>query len=92
MLREGEVPVFWACGVTPQAVAAAGRPDVMITHAPGHMDVTDVKGRRARVRLVEPREQALVRPLADRAARVVERQRQRERLGGDRPAGAHSRE
>jgi uncharacterized protein YcsI (UPF0317 family) len=41
-IREGEVPVFWACGVTPQAVAVASRPDLMITHAPGHMFVSDV--------------------------------------------------
>ena len=40
-VRAGEVPVFWACGVTPQAVAAASRPELMITHAPGHMFVTD---------------------------------------------------
>jgi uncharacterized protein YcsI (UPF0317 family) len=37
----GELPVFWACGVTPQAVAAASRPSLMITHAPGHMFITD---------------------------------------------------
>ena len=42
-IRDGEVPVFWACGVTPQAVAAASRPSLMITHAPGHMFVTDVR-------------------------------------------------
>ena len=41
-VRPGEVPVFWACGVTPQAVAAASRPELMITHAPGHMFVTDL--------------------------------------------------
>lgn len=41
-VRTGEVPVFWACGVTPQAVAMAARPPVMITHAPGHMFVTDI--------------------------------------------------
>jgi uncharacterized protein YcsI (UPF0317 family) len=41
-VRPGELPVFWACGVTPQAVAAASRPELMITHAPGHMFVTDV--------------------------------------------------
>jgi uncharacterized protein YcsI (UPF0317 family) len=41
-IRPGELPVFWACGVTPQAVAAASRPELMITHAPGHMFVTDV--------------------------------------------------
>ncbi len=40
-MREDEVPVFWACGVTPQAVAQASRPPLMITHAPGHMFVTD---------------------------------------------------
>ena len=37
----GEVPVFWACGVTPQAVALESRLPLMITHAPGHMFVTD---------------------------------------------------
>lgn len=37
----GEVPVFWACGVTPQAVARASRVPFMITHAPGHMFLTD---------------------------------------------------
>jgi uncharacterized protein YcsI (UPF0317 family) len=40
-VREGEVPVFWACGVTPQAAAEESRPELMITHAPGHMFVTD---------------------------------------------------
>jgi uncharacterized protein YcsI (UPF0317 family) len=40
-IRPGEIPVFWACGVTPQAVAVASRPELMITHAPGHMFVTD---------------------------------------------------
>jgi uncharacterized protein YcsI (UPF0317 family) len=42
-VRAGEVPVFWACGVTPQAVAASARPELMITHAPGHMFVTDLR-------------------------------------------------
>jgi uncharacterized protein YcsI (UPF0317 family) len=36
-----EVPVFWACGVTPQAVAQAIRFPRMITHAPGHMFIMD---------------------------------------------------
>ncbi len=45
-LRAGEVPVFWACGVTPQAVAAASRPELMLTHAPGHRFVTDVPDER----------------------------------------------
>ena len=42
-VRAGEVPVFWACGVTPQAAAVAARPELMITHAPGHMFVTDLR-------------------------------------------------
>jgi uncharacterized protein YcsI (UPF0317 family) len=42
-LEPGELPVFWACGVTPQAaIAAAGIP-FAITHAPGYMLVTDLK-------------------------------------------------
>ncbi|WP_119419866.1 putative hydro-lyase [Desertibaculum subflavum] len=39
----GEVPVFWACGVTPQAVVAAARLPFCITHAPGAMLITDVR-------------------------------------------------
>ncbi len=42
-INEGEVPVFWACGVTPQAVVMASKPPFVITHAPGHMLITDVK-------------------------------------------------
>lgn len=42
-VRPGEVPVFWACGVTPQAVAMAARPPLLITHKPGHMFVTDLR-------------------------------------------------
>ncbi len=38
-----EIPVFWACGVTPQAVIAAARPDFAITHSPGCMLVTDLR-------------------------------------------------
>ena len=41
-IREDEVPVFWACGVTPQAVALKSRPPLMITHSPGHMFITDI--------------------------------------------------
>src|SRR6185436_19196984 len=41
-VRAGEVPVFWACGVTPQAVALASKPAFMITHSPGHMFITDL--------------------------------------------------
>jgi len=38
----GEEPVFWACGVTPQAVALEARLPLVITHAPGHMFITDL--------------------------------------------------
>ncbi|MFN3476822.1 MAG: putative hydro-lyase [Candidatus Methylomirabilales bacterium] len=40
---EGEIPVFWACGVTPQAIALETKPPFMITHSPGHMFITDLK-------------------------------------------------
>jgi len=40
-IREGEVPVFWACGVTPQAALMKTRPALAITHSPGHMFITD---------------------------------------------------
>jgi uncharacterized protein YcsI (UPF0317 family) len=42
-IRAGEVPVFWACGVTPQAAVMAAKPAFAITHAPGHMFVTDLR-------------------------------------------------
>lgn len=42
-LVAGDVPVFWACGVTPQASIAAARIPFAITHAPGCMLVTDLK-------------------------------------------------
>ena len=45
----GDVPVFWACGVTPQAALMASRPPFAITHAPGHMFVTDVPDSEYRV-------------------------------------------
>src|SRR5690606_31290383 len=38
---DGEVPVFWACGVTPQSVIATAKPEFCITHYPGCMLVTD---------------------------------------------------
>ena len=41
-LEAADVPVFWACGVTPQAAVMASRPPFAITHSPGHMLVTDV--------------------------------------------------
>ena len=42
-IREGEIPVFWACGVTPQAAIERAKPPIVITHAPGHMFITNVK-------------------------------------------------
>jgi uncharacterized protein YcsI (UPF0317 family) len=41
-IRPGELPVFWACGVTPQAAAIASRLPFCITHAPGYMFVSDL--------------------------------------------------
>ncbi|GAA0235601.1 putative hydro-lyase [Cryptosporangium japonicum] len=41
-VRAGELPVFWACGVTPQAAVMASAVPYAVTHAPGHMFVTDV--------------------------------------------------
>jgi len=42
-IPRGLVPVFWACGVTPQAAAEAARVDLMITHAPAHGFITDLR-------------------------------------------------
>jgi uncharacterized protein YcsI (UPF0317 family) len=42
-VHDGEIPVFWACGVTPQSVLMASKPAFCITHAPGHMLVTDMR-------------------------------------------------
>lgn len=42
-IRDGEVPVFWPCGVTPQNVIMDSKPELCITHAPGHMLITDIK-------------------------------------------------
>jgi uncharacterized protein YcsI (UPF0317 family) len=42
-VRPGEIPVFWACGVTPQAAALASGIPFCITHAPGHMFATDLE-------------------------------------------------
>ncbi len=42
-INPGEVPVFWPCGVTPQAAIMASKPGFVITHAPGHMLITDVR-------------------------------------------------
>ena len=42
-IQPGEIPVFWACGVTPQQAIRSARPPLAITHKPGHMVVTDVR-------------------------------------------------
>jgi len=41
-VRPGEVPVFWACGVTPQSAIIASKPPFAISHSPGCMFITDV--------------------------------------------------
>lgn len=42
-IREGEISVFWACGVTTQTAILQAKPEIAITHAPGHMFITDMK-------------------------------------------------
>jgi uncharacterized protein YcsI (UPF0317 family) len=42
-VRSGELPVFWACGVTPQAAVMQAKPPFAITHKPGHMFLTDLR-------------------------------------------------
>jgi uncharacterized protein YcsI (UPF0317 family) len=41
-IKKGEIPVFWACGVTPQAVVIRAKVELCITHTPGHMFISDV--------------------------------------------------
>jgi uncharacterized protein YcsI (UPF0317 family) len=41
-VHSDELPLFWACGVTPQSVVLDARPSLCITHSPGHMLVTDL--------------------------------------------------
>ncbi|MEO5743332.1 MAG: putative hydro-lyase [Terracoccus sp.] len=43
VIEPGDVPLFWACGVTPQAAVMASRPAFAISHAPGHMLITDAR-------------------------------------------------
>ena len=42
-IQPAEIPVFWACGVTPQAAVMQTRPPLAIGHAPGHMLITDLR-------------------------------------------------
>lgn len=44
-INENEIPVFWACGVTPQAAVMASKPKFAITHSPGHMLITNVSNK-----------------------------------------------
>jgi uncharacterized protein YcsI (UPF0317 family) len=48
-IRAGHVPLFWACGVTPQEAILKSRPAFAISHAPGHMFVSDVTAASARI-------------------------------------------
>ncbi|MBJ7536111.1 putative hydro-lyase [Marinomonas transparens] len=41
-VKDGEIPVFWACGVTPQVAIRNAKPPICITHAPGKMLITDI--------------------------------------------------
>ena len=43
VIPEGTIPVFWACGVTPQAAVMQSKPPIAFGHAPGHMLITDKK-------------------------------------------------
>ncbi|MCG8695124.1 MAG: putative hydro-lyase, partial [Minwuiales bacterium] len=46
--EDGEIPVFWACGVTPQVAVRQARPPICITHRPGSMLITDIPSTEAR--------------------------------------------
>lgn len=45
----GEIPVFWACGVTPQSAVMEAKPPFMISHAPGHMFIGDKRNEEYRI-------------------------------------------
>mmetsp|Transcript_8837 Transcript_8837/g.14339 ORF Transcript_8837/g.14339 Transcript_8837/m.14339 type:complete len:128 (-) Transcript_8837:169-552(-) len=48
-INNDEVPVFWACGVTPQTALEAAKLPIAITHAPGHMFIADVRDEEMRL-------------------------------------------
>lgn len=48
VIQQGEIPVFWACGVTSQIAAAGAGLDIAIAHAPGYMFITDWKSDEAK--------------------------------------------
>jgi uncharacterized protein YcsI (UPF0317 family) len=41
-MKPGDVPCFWACGITPQAAALKVKPEILISHAPEHMFISDI--------------------------------------------------
>lgn len=54
VMEEGDIPVFWGCGVTPQIAITRARPDLAITHEPGHMLVTDIPAEGASIGIMRP--------------------------------------
>jgi len=48
-IYQNEEPVFWPCGVTPQAAVLNAKPEICVTHSPGHMLVTDLTNASLRV-------------------------------------------
>jgi uncharacterized protein YcsI (UPF0317 family) len=54
VIEDGDIPVFWGCGVTPQVAIARARPDLAITHEPGHMLVTDIPAEGASIGIMRP--------------------------------------
>jgi len=48
-MQNEQVPVFWACGVTPQEAIANAGPPIAITHAPGHMFIADITSESTRI-------------------------------------------
>lgn len=48
VIHQGEVPVFWACGVTPQMALKSAKPALVITHSPGHMFISTLTGEELR--------------------------------------------
>lgn len=58
----GEIPVFWPCGVTPQAAVENAKPPIVITHAPGHMFITDISNATLNEYLEKKRNKAAKKP------------------------------
>ena len=48
-MQDNEIPVFWACGVTPQIAVEQAKPSICIAHAPGCMVITDLPNSRLSV-------------------------------------------